>query len=82
MSKVALCVAVALVSWVAAAKAETYEVESWPGDIASIPCSAWTKLGDGGWALKGSLKISASIVDNVGVKGDAAAHYLDRHCGK
>ena len=57
-------------------------MESWPGDIDLIPCSAWTKNSDGTWVLTGgSIKLGSETMDNIGVKGDAAAHHLDRECG-
>ena len=58
------------------------DVQSWPGDIDLIPCSAWSKTGDGGWVLTGgSIKLGSETMSNIGVKGDAAAHQLDRECG-
>ena len=82
MSKYALCGFAALMVMAGAARADTYTVDNWPGDIDTIPCDAWTKTSDGTWALKGSLKLGASVVEHIGVKGDAAAHSLDRRCGK
>jgi hypothetical protein len=82
MSKYALCGFIALVTMAAAAHAQTYRVEHWPGDIDTIPCEAWTKMSDGTWALKGRLKLGASEVEDIGVKGDAAARSLDKRCGK
>jgi hypothetical protein len=82
MSKAALFAAVALVAAASSAEAETYVVDNWPGDIDTIPCSAWTHYNDGTWALKGSLKLGASVIDDVGVKGDAAARSLQKRCGK
>ncbi len=82
MSKYALSGAAALLAMASAVHAETYQVDRWPGDIDTIPCSAWTKTSDGTWALKGSLKLGASEVEHIGVKGDAAARSLDRRCGK
>ena len=29
----------------------------------------------------GSVKLGSETMDNIGVKGDAAAHKLDRECG-
>ena len=63
----------ALLAPLASARAETYTVENWPADIDTIPCSAWQRYDDGTWVLKGSVKVGASVIDNVGVKGDAAA---------
>ena len=37
---------------------------------------------DGTWALNGYVKISASVVGDVGFKGDSSARLLDRKCGK
>jgi hypothetical protein len=62
--------------------APIYQVDSWPGDIDTIPCSAWQKAGDGTWVLTGTIKIGASEITNVGVKGDAAARKVERKCGK
>jgi hypothetical protein len=81
MSRAALFAAVALVCAAPCAWAETFEVDSWPGDIDKIPCNAWTRYEDGTWALKGSLKIGASVIDDVGVKG-ATARSLQKRCGK
>jgi hypothetical protein len=81
MSKFAISV-VALLAGNVAARAETFEVDRWPGDIDRIPCSAWTKMNDGTWALKGSIKLGASVIEDVGVKGDAAARSLQKRCGK
>ncbi len=62
--------------------ANTYSVDRWPQDVDTIPCSAWTHYPDGTWALNGYVKISASILDNVGFKGDSTARLLDKTCGK
>ncbi len=82
MSKAALLAAAALFAAASAAEAETYTVDHWPGDIDTIPCSAWTRYDDGTWVLKGSLKLGASVIDDVGVKGDAAARSVQKRCGK
>ncbi len=84
MSKLALAAAAlvtALLGALASARAETYTVENWPAEIDTIPCSAWQRYDDGTWVLKGSVKIGGSVVDNVGVKGDAAARKLEKLCG-
>jgi hypothetical protein len=62
--------------------AESYKVDSWPGDIDSVPCSAWQKSSDGTWVLTGTIKVGASELTNVGVKGDAAARKVEKKCGK
>ena len=82
MSKFMLCAVAALVATAGAVQAATYQVDHWPGDVDMIPCSAWTHTSDGTWALNGSVKIGASVIDDVGVKGDAAARALDKRCGK
>ncbi len=71
----------ALLAALASARAETYTVDNWPADIDTIPCSAWQRSDDGTWVLKGSVKLGASVIDNVGVKGDAAARALAERCG-
>ncbi len=62
--------------------ANTYTVEKWPGDVDTIPCSAWEHYPDGTWALKGYVKIGSSVIENVGFKGDSTARLLDKTCGK
>jgi hypothetical protein len=66
----------------AARAAETYEVDRWPADIDTIPCSAWEHYPDGTWALNGYVKIGFSVVEHVGFKGDSSARLLDKKCGK
>jgi hypothetical protein len=83
MSKLIAAAAVALLFAVASACADeqVWEMNSWPGDIDLIPCSAWSKAADGTWVLHGAVKLGSETLDNIGVKGDAAAHKLDRQCG-
>ena len=83
MSKLALVAAAAFLALTASARADSkvYELNDWPNDIDLIPCSAWEKMPDGGWALHATVRVGSSFLDNVGVKGDAAAHQLDRTCG-
>jgi hypothetical protein len=52
-----------------------------PADIGDIPCSAWSKSPDGTSVLHGGIKVGSETMNNVGVRGDAAAHVLDRECG-
>lgn len=83
MVKFVFCgVAAAVLGMASAARAATYPVDRWPGDVDTIPCSAWTHSSDGTWALNGAIKLGASVVEDVGVKGDAAARSLDKRCGK
>jgi hypothetical protein len=63
------------------AEEQVWVMDNWPADIDQIPCSAWSKTGEGMWVLNGSVKLGSSVMNNIGVKGDAAAHHLDRECG-
>jgi hypothetical protein len=83
MTKLICAAAAAFLLAVASAGADqrVWEVSDWPGDIDLIPCSAWSKAADGTWVLHGAIKLGSETLDNVGVKGDAAAHKLDRECG-
>jgi hypothetical protein len=83
MSKLILAAGAAFLFTVASVRADEqfWEMNSWPGDIDLIPCSAWSKNADGTWVLHGGIKVGSEVLDNVGVKGDAAAHKLDRECG-
>jgi hypothetical protein len=83
MSKLIFAAAAAFLFAVATARADeqVWEVNNWPDDVDLIPCSAWSKTADGTWVLQGAVKLGSETLDNVGVKGDAAAHKLDRTCG-
>ncbi len=84
MSKLGILTAVAFFAAIASVRADeqVWTVQNWPGDIDLIPCSAWSKTGDGTWVLTGgSIKLGAETLNDIGVKGDAAAHKLDRECG-
>jgi hypothetical protein len=84
MSRLGILTAVALIGAITSVRADeqVWTIGSWPGDIDLIPCSAWSKTGDGTWVLTGgSIKLGSETMNNIGVKGDAAAHKLDRECG-
>ena len=83
MSKLALTAAAAFIAMVASARADapTYVLDNWPADIDQIPCSAWQKSPDGTWVLRARVKVGASELENVAVKGDAAARKVERMCG-
>jgi hypothetical protein len=83
MSRLIFSAAAALLFSFASARADEqfWEMKDWPGDIDLIPCSAWSKAADGTWVLHGAVKLGSETLENIGVKGDAAAHKLDRTCG-
>jgi hypothetical protein len=83
MSRFGILTAVAFIAANASVRADeqVWTIQSWPGDIDLIPCKAWSKTGDGTWVLNGSVKLGAETMNNIGVRGDAAAHKLDRECG-
>ena len=84
MSRLGILTAAAFLTAISSVRADeqVWTVQSWPGDIDLIPCSAWSKSGDGTWVLTGgAVKLGSETMNNIGVKGDAAAHHLDRECG-
>jgi hypothetical protein len=83
MSKLAIAAAAVLTAMVSCALADeqVYVLENWPADVDTIPCSAWKKGPDGTWVLNGTVKVGASELTNIAVKGDAAAHKVERLCG-
>ena len=83
MSRLGILTAVAFIGAITSvcADEQVWTMQSWPGDIDLIPCSAWSKTGDGTWVLQGAVKLGSETMNNIGVKGDAAAHHLDRECG-
>jgi hypothetical protein len=83
MSRFWVATVVGFIALTASARADeqVWTVDDWPADAGLIPCSAWSKAGDGTWVLNGAVKLGSQTLNNVGVKGDAAAHLLDRECG-
>jgi hypothetical protein len=83
MSRFGILTVVASIAAITSGRADerVWTMQSWPGDIDLIPCSAWSKTGDGTWVLNGSVKLGSETMSNIGVRGDAAAHKLDRECG-
>jgi hypothetical protein len=83
MSRFRILAVVAFIGAITSVRADeqVWIMQSWPGDIDLIPCSAWSKTGDGTWVLDGAVKLGSETMSNIGVKGDAAAHKLDRECG-
>jgi hypothetical protein len=83
MSRLGALTAVAFFAAITSVRADeqVWTMESWPGDIDLIPCTAWSKTADGTWVLNGAVKLGSETMSNIGVKGDAAAHKLDRECG-
>ena len=83
MSRFKILTAVAFIGAITSVRADerVWTMQSWPGDIDLIPCGAWSKTDDGTWVLQGSVKLGSETMANIGVKGDAAAHHLDRECG-
>ena len=84
MSRFRILAVVAFIGAITSVRADeqVWTMQSWPGDIDLIPCSAWTRSSDGSWVLTGgSVKLGSETMENIGVKGDAAAHKLDRECG-
>ncbi len=85
MSRLGMLTAIVFVATMSSARADgqVWVLDNWPADIDQIPCSAWAKNPDGTWVLTGgSVKLGSEVMNNIGVKGDAAAHKLDRECGK
>jgi hypothetical protein len=83
MSRLGILTAVVFFATIAFARADeqVWPVDNWPADAGQIPCSAWSKTADGTWVLHGAVKLGSETLSNIGVKGDAAAHLLDRECG-
>jgi hypothetical protein len=83
MSRLGVLTAVVFIATIASVRADqqVWTVDNWPADAGQIPCTAWSKAADGTWVLRGALKLGSETMNNVGVKGDAAARLLDRECG-
>jgi hypothetical protein len=85
MSKAVIAAAAAWIAMVVSVRADqdVYVLETWPNDIDQIPCSAWKKSPDGSWVLQRgtAVKVGASVLEDIAVKGDAAARMVERLCG-
>jgi len=86
MFRFGIVTAFAFIGMIASVHADeqVWVVNNWPADAGKIPCSAWSRTSDGAWVVTGgAVKLGSETLDNVGVNSDdAAAHLLDRQCGK
>ena len=75
----------ATASCLQAANADTsYVVHSWPGDLAQIPCDAWTRNGDGSWTQTGTITVEAAtmVIKNFTfANGTDIAQSISKKCG-
>jgi hypothetical protein len=86
LKSITLAVAlVATASCFQAANADTsYLVHSWPGDLAQIPCDAWTRNGDGSWTQTGTITVEAAtmVIKNYTFpSGTDIAQNISKKCG-
>jgi hypothetical protein len=85
LKSITLAVALAAASGFQAANADTsYLVHSWPGDLAQIPCDAWTHNGDGSWTQTGTITVEAAtmvIKNNTFANGTDIAQTINKKCG-
>lgn len=83
LKSIALAVALAAAS--SAATADTsYVVHSWPGDLAQIPCDAWTHNANGSWTQTGTITVEAAtmvVKNNTFAGGTDIAQTIDKKCG-
>ena len=66
MSRLGILTAVAFIGAISSVRADeqVWTMQSWPGDIDLIPCSAWSKTGDGTWVLTGgSVKLGSETME-------------------
>ncbi len=81
---IAIALAIAASSFLQPANADTsYVVHAWPGDLAQLPCDAWTHNANGSWTQTGTITVEAStmiIKGNTFTGGDIAAA-IDKKCG-
>ena len=86
LKSITLAVALAAIaSCFQAANADTsYVVHSWPGDLARIPCDAWTRKEDGSWGQTGTITVEAAtmvIKNNTFANGTDIAQSISKKCG-
>lgn len=61
-----------------------YTIEKWPGDLNTLPCSAFVKTPNGGWGLAGTIIVRSSnevLSETNYVKGNAVADIIEKKCG-
>jgi hypothetical protein len=86
LKSITLAVAfVATASCFQAANADTsYVIHSWPGDLARIPCDAWTRKEDGSWGQTGTITVEAAtmvIKNYTFANGTDIAQSISKKCG-
>jgi hypothetical protein len=66
------------------ANADTsYVIHSWPGDLAKIPCDAWTPNANGSWTQTGTITVEAAtmvIKNNTFPGGTDIAQTIGKKC--
>jgi hypothetical protein len=73
-----------LLAGTAQADAVSYTIEDWPSDLNTLPCTAFVKAPNGGWALAGTIVVRSSnevVSDGLFVKGNTVANLLESKCG-
>jgi len=61
----------------------SYVVHSWPGDLAKIPCDAWTPGDNGSWKQTGMITVEGAtmiIKNNTFAGGTDIAQTISKKC--
>jgi hypothetical protein len=60
-----------------------YTVDSWPSDLATIPCDAFRKNSGGSWTQTGTIKVTPSLVMSGKTfnANTVEARMLSQRCG-
>ena len=60
---------------------KTYEVDSWPAGITSVPCDAWMRKPDGSWQQIVPIKNGNNIINAFSPLANTdSARMLDARC--
>jgi hypothetical protein len=63
---------------------QIYGVDSWPGGLAKVPCSAFRRNADKTWSQVDTIVVQPGNLRMTGstFRNDATAKMLDRRCGR
>jgi hypothetical protein len=61
-----------------------YNIEQWPSDLNTLPCTAFVKAPNGSWGLAGTVVVRSSnevLSEIFYVRGNAVADIIENKCG-
>ena len=65
------------------AKAEMYNIRTWPDDLDKVPCEAWKKNPDGSLTQTGTIVVGSthSVITGNTFSDQATIQVVEKKCG-